>query len=155
MQQCSAALIFINRPHYMFRFGHECSEVVYCKDFNVFESHGVTDIHTIFNVMAVKLSRHMKVVAAPVAWNVKVVASGARALRQVRGVVLESFSCHLASKRCSSNSSSFTWKFRGSWKSRQAVLVQALTEASRQLLFSHYNKIVDINIAITRDSYSS
>ena len=77
MQQCSAALIFINRPHYMFRFGHECSEVVYCKDFNVFESHGVTDI---FNVLAVKLSRHMKVVAAPVAWNVKVVASGARAL---------------------------------------------------------------------------
>ena len=95
----------------------------------------------------------MKVVAAPVAWNVKVVASGARALRQVRGVVLESFSCHLASKRCSSNSSSFTWKFRGSWKLRQAVLVQALTEGSRQLLFFHYNKIVDINIAITRDSY--
>ena len=95
----------------------------------------------------------MKVVAAPVAWNVKVVASGARALRQVRDVVLESFSCHLASKRCSSNSSSFTWKFRGSWKLRQAVLVQALTEGSRQLLFFHYNKIVDINIAITRDSY--
>ena len=46
MQQCSAALIFINRPHYMFRFGHECSEVVYCKDFNVFESHGVTDIYS-------------------------------------------------------------------------------------------------------------
>ena len=53
-------------------------------------------------MLAVKLSRHMKVVAAPVAWNVKVVASGARALRQVRGVVLESFSCHLAPKRCSS-----------------------------------------------------
>ena len=94
----------------------------------------------------------MKVVAAPVAWNVKVVASCARAMRQVRGVVLESFSCHLASKRCSSNSSSL-WKFRGSWESRQVVLVQALTEASRQLLFFHHNKIVDINIAITRDSY--
>ena len=36
--------------------------------------------------MAVKLSRHMKVVAAPVAWNVKVVASGARALCGNRAV---------------------------------------------------------------------
>ena len=75
--QCS---IDIHKPPTLqvpIRIGHECSEVVYCKDFNVFESHGVTDI---FNVLAVKLSRHMKVVAAPVAWNVKVVASGARAL---------------------------------------------------------------------------
>ena len=32
---------------YMFRFGHECSEVVYCKNFNVFEIHGVTDIQCV------------------------------------------------------------------------------------------------------------
>ena len=118
MQQCSAALIFINRPHYMLRFGSDMNALrwfstkIYC----IWKSW--RDRYT-FNVLAVKLSRHMKVVAAPVAWNVKVVASGARALWGKCAVL--------------------SWKvFLATWLPRGAPATVRLSRESRQLLFLRY-----------------
>ena len=153
MQHCRATLIFINRPHYMFRFGHECSEVVYCKDFNVFESHGVTDIYSmcwLWNFQGIwKSWPHL----LPGMWK------SWQAVRALWG------KCAVLS-----------WKvFLATWLPRGAPATVRLSRESFEALeswgkrcwcthslrqagkccFFHYNKIVDMNIAITKDSYSS